>query len=85
MHAAVRVVRTIAFLSVVMPNARSPHCYASRFPPVPDGMWEYFMAGSKAIRGSGGCNDLILRCAGMFHHMWSSLHVTADLHIVHQF
>ena len=62
MHAAVRVVRTVAFLSVVMPNARSPQCYAQRFPPVPERMWEYFVAGAKALRGSGGCNDLILRC-----------------------
>lgn len=63
MHAAVRVVRTVAFLSVVMPNARTPRCYAQRFPPVPDGMWDYFVAGANAVRGSGGCNDLILRRA----------------------
>jgi hypothetical protein len=62
MHVGVRIIRTIAFLSVVMPNSRSPHCYASRFPAVPGDTWEYIVVGWRAIRGSGGCNDLILRC-----------------------
>ena len=69
MHAFVRVVRTFAFLAVVMPNPRSPRCFASRFKPVPEGWWEYLKAGAFAVRGSGGCNDLILRCAVLPHLM----------------
>ena len=61
MHALVRVVRTASFLAVVMPNARSPKCYERKFAPPPDGMWDYMVAGFKSLRGSGGCNDLILR------------------------
>ena len=63
MHAFVRVVRTAAFLAVVMPNPRSPKCFASRFAPVPEDWWGYLKAGALAMRGSGGCNDLILRYA----------------------
>jgi hypothetical protein len=65
MHFTVRIVRTGAFLAVVMPNARSPRCFADRFAPVPEGTWDYIIAGAKSLRGSGGCNDLILRCADL--------------------
>jgi hypothetical protein len=63
MHILVRIIRTASFLAVVIPNARSPRCYADRFPPVPQGMWNYIVTGYKSIRGGGGCNDLIMRCA----------------------
>ena len=62
MHCTVRVVRTIGFLAVVIPHPKHTNCYAGKFPPVPDTMYEYILAGMAAVRGSGGCNDLIMRC-----------------------
>lgn len=61
MHVIVRIVRTVAFLAVVLPNARTPTCYARRFPPVPEQLWEYVWTGLSTLKGFGGCNDLILR------------------------
>lgn len=69
MHCAVRVVRTVAFLSVVIPHPKHTNCYAGKFPPVPDTMSEYILAGIGSIRGSGGCNDLIMRCGPLSAHM----------------
>lgn len=37
--AASRVLRVASFMCTVLPNPR-PGCYARRFPPVPDGLWE---------------------------------------------
>jgi hypothetical protein len=61
MHAIVRVIRTVSFLAVVLPNSKTANCYARRFPRVPDGMWEYILTGISTLKGFGGCNDLILR------------------------
>lgn len=61
MHIIVRVVRTVSFLAVVLPNARTPTCYARRFPPVPETMLDFIWTGLSTLKGFGGCNDLILR------------------------
>lgn len=61
MHVVVRIFRTIAFLAVVLPNARTPGCYARRFPPVPEDMVNYVWTGASTLKGFGGCNDLVLR------------------------
>lgn len=61
-HTVVRVVRTAAFLAVVLPNSRNSSCYAERFPPVPQGWMEYVLTGVSTLKGFGGCNDLIIRC-----------------------
>ena len=62
MHVILRIFRVVAFLSVVLPNARNPRCYAHRFKPVPEGWADYMWAGVTALKGAGGCNDLIFRC-----------------------
>lgn len=61
MHIIVRVVRTVSFLAVVLPNARTPTCYTRRFPPVPETMSDFIWTGLSTLKGFGGCNDLILR------------------------
>jgi hypothetical protein len=54
-----RIIRTISFLSTVLPSPR-PGCYASRFPlPPPEGWFDWIMVGYSSVRGVGGCNDLI--------------------------
>ncbi len=55
-----RVLRMACFMCTVLPNPR-PGCYRRRFPPVPAGLWDTIRAGYTAIRGFGGCNDLIFR------------------------
>lgn len=62
MHAIVRVFRVVCFLAVVLPNPRGWQCYRQRFPKPPDDWWSYMAVGVSAMKGSGGCNDLIIRC-----------------------
>jgi hypothetical protein len=61
MHSIVRVIRTVGFLSVVMPHPKHTNCYAGKFPPVPEKMGDYILAGIMSLKGGGGCNDLIIR------------------------
>lgn len=63
MHCTVRIIRTIGFLSVVMPHPKHPHCFAGKFPAVPEKMSDYILTGISTLKGGGGCNDLIMRCA----------------------
>lgn len=60
-----RLVRVAAFCATVLPNPR-PGCYARRFPPPPADAWGVVREGFKQLRGSGGCNDLVISGHGAF-------------------
>lgn len=60
--AAGRLLRVACFMTTVLPNPR-PGCYKRRFPPPPESTWEMLRVGFTTLRGHGGCNDLIFRCA----------------------
>jgi hypothetical protein len=79
MHIIIRIVRTVGFLSVVLPHARNPKCYASRFPPVPETMKEYIWTGISTLKGFGGCNDLILRFVQCFNSCKALYAVTTNV------
>jgi hypothetical protein len=57
--------RTVAYMITVLPNPR-PHCYARRFPPVPDTVWEFIKIGMWEKRGNG-CNDLVISGHGVVY------------------
>ena len=54
-----RIIRSIAFLLTILPSPR-PGCYIRRFPAVPDSWSQYLRIGFGQLRGSGGCNDLVI-------------------------
>jgi hypothetical protein len=56
--ALARLIRTISFSLTVLPSQVS-NCYASHFPPPPEGWGEWLMVGFLP-NSRGGCNDLIL-------------------------
>jgi DNA mismatch repair protein MutS2 len=60
-----RLVRVAAFCATVLPNPR-PGCYARRFPPPPGDAWGVLREGFKQLRGTGGCNDLVVSGHGAF-------------------
>lgn len=60
-----RALRVVCFMSTVLPSPR-PGCYARRFPPAPDGLWDTLKLGYTTIRGFGGCNDLVFSGHGAF-------------------
>lgn len=53
-----RAIRTVSFISTILPNPRY-HCYYRKFPPVPDNWLDFVRVGFSRLRGNGGCNDLI--------------------------
>lgn len=60
-----RLVRVAAFCATVLPNPQ-PGCYARRFPPPPEDTWGIVREGFKQLRGTGGCNDLVVSGHGAF-------------------
>lgn len=55
-----RIIRVACFCSTVLPPCW-PGCYRRRFPPPPEDWWTMIKIGFTALRGFGGCNDLIFR------------------------
>ncbi|KAI3427203.1 hypothetical protein D9Q98_007139 [Chlorella vulgaris] len=59
------IIRTLAFMTTVLPNPRL-RCYARNFPPVPADWREFLAIGLSTKRGSG-CNDLVISGHGVVY------------------